>query len=164
MNIWNKLTRHDTEFEFMDCVGVLIDDLSEDVQEVGVQFNTMLLKGHDPALEHKLEEEEKAKETHEQALRDREEKEREEIQRKKEEEREKKEYMEMLTNQMRMKKRYLKLPGFQAKLFTKETTHSKGRSRKRGSFNVGSRSKTSKAGGKKNGSSSSILQSGGSGT
>lgn len=146
MRIWQNLTKHDTEFEFMDWVETLLDDLSEDVQEVGVQLNSLIIKGYDSSREHQLEEEEKNKINYERVLRDREKREREEIQRKKEEEREKKEYMEMLTDQMRMKKRYLKLPGFQAKLFTKETSHSKGRSRKRGSFTVGSRSKTSKSG------------------
>lgn len=123
----------------------MLDDLSEDVQEAGVRLNSLIIKGYDSSKERQLEEEEKVKTNYENVLREREKRERDEIQRKKEEEREKKEYMEMLTDQMRMKKRYLKLPGFQAKLFTKETSHSKGRSRKRGSFTMGNRSKTSKA-------------------
>jgi hypothetical protein len=86
-------------------------------------------------------------------LREREEREKEEIQRRKDEEKEKKDYMDMLTDQMRMKKRYLKLPGFQTKLFSKESSHSKGRSRKRSSFTVGNRSKTSKSSSSKKGDS-----------
>lgn len=145
-NIWGKMTKHDSDVWFMDWVEVLLDDLSEDVQEAGVHLNSLIIKGYDSSKERQLEEEEKVKINYENVLREREKRERDEIQRKKEEEREKKEYMEMLTDQMRMKKRYLKLPGFQAKLFTKETSHSKGRSRKRGSFTMGNRSKTSKAG------------------
>lgn len=103
------------------------------------------MKGHDPSKEEELEEEEKSKLLFEKALKDREKSEREEMEKRQEEEKEKKEYMNMLTNQMRMKKRYLKLPGFQTKLFTKESSNSKTRSRKRGSFTMGNRSKTSKA-------------------
>lgn len=146
MRMWQKLTKHDTDFNFKDSVLTLIDDLWEDVQEAGIELNSLITKGHDTSKEQQLEEEEKVKESLEQSLRDREVRERAEIQKRKEEEREKKEYMEMLTNQMKMKKRYLKLPGFQARLFTKESSNNKARSRKRGSFTIGNRSKTSKAG------------------
>ena len=91
------------------------------------------MKGYDESREAQLEEEEKRKVSYETILKEREAREQDRIQKKMDEEKEKKEYMEMLTEQMRMKKRYLKIPGFQAKVFTKDTPGSKTRSRKRGS-------------------------------
>lgn len=146
IKVWSYLTKKDTEISFIDEIDLLLEDENSDVQEAGVQLNNTVIKGHDKANERKLEEEEKAKLNYERLLKEREQRERDEIKRKKDEEKEKKEYMDMLTNQMRMKKRYLKLPGFQAKLFTKESSNSKARSRKRGSFTVATRSKTSKNG------------------
>ena len=115
-----------------------------DVHDAGVELNTLIMKGYDESKEEELEQEEQRKIEFWIALKERERREREEIEKRREEEKEKKEYMNMLTNQMRMKKRYLKLPGFQAKLFTKESSNSKTRSRKRGSFTMGNRSKTTK--------------------
>jgi len=152
-NIYKKLTKKDSDIDFMDQVETLLEDMWEDVQEAGIKLNSLIIKGYDSSKEQELLEIENHKKAYEQALREREEREKEEIQRRKDEEKEKKDYMDMLTDQMRMKKRYLKLPGFQTKLFSKESSHSKGRSRKRSSFTVGNRSKTSKSSSSKKGDS-----------
>jgi len=144
----NKLTKYDNDISFVDAVDILLEDSNEDVQQAGLQLNKFSV--YDKSMEQKLEEEEKSKLNYEKGLREREKRELDEIKKRQDEEKEKKEYMDMLTNQMRMKKRYLKLPGFQAKLFTKENTNNKARIRKRGSFTMGSRSKTSKVATKKN--------------
>lgn len=77
--------------------------IDEDVQESGVQLNTLIMKGYDLSKEEELEEEEKSKLSFEKALKEREKAEREEIEKRRDEEKEKEKYMTALTNQMRMK-------------------------------------------------------------
>lgn len=44
-NIWKMLTKNDSEFDFIDGVDMLLEDIDEDVQEAGVQLNTLIMKG-----------------------------------------------------------------------------------------------------------------------
>lgn len=51
----------DSNIDLIDGVDALLEDLDDDVQEAGVQLNTLIIKGHDASKEEELEEEEKAK-------------------------------------------------------------------------------------------------------
>ena len=55
------LTKNDTEFDFLDGVDTLLEDMDEDVQEAGVKLNTLIMKGYDTDKEEELEEVEKCK-------------------------------------------------------------------------------------------------------
>ena len=59
--IWKMLTKNDTEFDFLDGVDTLLEDMDEDVQEAGVKLNTLIMKGYDTDKEEELEEVEKNK-------------------------------------------------------------------------------------------------------
>lgn len=113
----------------------LIEDSNLDVADLGAELITIVMKGKNTQREEDIQEEESKKLKFEKALKKREKQEIEERLKKEEEEKEKKDHMSQLTSQMNAKKKYLKIPGFKAKLLKKP--------RKRGSFTAGTRSKTS---------------------